>query len=63
MTKPVVLLMPYAIAPRNLIDKWIEIGLLSRSKRHDIKAVEKAFDAYVDRINDLSAVLEEDQLL
>jgi hypothetical protein len=41
--------MPYAIKPRQWIEKLIQIGLLQRSKRHDATAVENALDALRER--------------
>jgi len=39
-----VLVMPYAVVPRKWIEKLIQIGLLDRSKAHDVEAVETALD-------------------
>jgi hypothetical protein len=41
--------MPYAVKPRQWIEKLIQIGLLQRSKRHDATAVENALDALRER--------------
>ena len=40
-----VLVMPYAVVPRKWIERLIQIGLLDRSKAHDVEAVETALDA------------------
>jgi hypothetical protein len=34
--------LPYAIAPRSWIKKFVEIGVLSREDRNDAAAVERA---------------------
>ena len=34
--------LPYAIAPRSWIKKFVEIGVLSREERNDAAAVERA---------------------
>ena len=41
--------MPYAVKPRQWIEKLIQIGLLQRPKRHDATAVENALDAVRER--------------
>jgi hypothetical protein len=37
-----ILWMPYAVVPRQWIDKLIQIGVLQASRRHDARAVENA---------------------
>jgi len=44
-----VVRMPYAVKPRQWIEKLIKIGLLEQSRRHDAKAVERALDVLRQR--------------
>ena len=37
-----ILRMPYAVVPREWIDKLIQNGVLRASRRHDARAVENA---------------------
>jgi hypothetical protein len=40
-----IIRMPYAVMPRQWIDKLIRMGFLKSSRRHDAKAVEDAIVA------------------
>ncbi len=44
-----ILRMPYAVVPRQWIDKLIQTGVLQASRRHDASAVEKALEALRQR--------------
>jgi len=44
-----ILRMPYAVVPRQWIDKLIQSGVLQASRRHDASAVEKALEALRQR--------------
>jgi hypothetical protein len=37
-----ILWMPYAVVPRQWIDRLIQTGVLQASRRHDARAVENA---------------------